>query len=117
MLSARCKLCNRELTSTSKFNSVDAQNQMSVIDDHVGANDLGQLFLRNMKILNIKNSNKDDLKYQEERRKHKVRKLNLKNDNDQSSAIPLLLTHQQSFSIMIDVSRLLVMVLHVIPNN
>jgi len=77
MLSARCKLCNRELTSTSKVQFCGCSNQMSVIDDHVGANDLGQVILtkheNNIKYKGI--LTKDDLKYQEERRKRKVRKL------------------------------------------
>tara|TARA_A200000113_G_scaffold159227_1_gene143961 strand:- start:48 stop:215 length:168 start_codon:yes stop_codon:yes gene_type:complete len=50
---------------------------MSVIDDHVGANDLNQVILtkheNNIKYNGI--LTKDDLKYQEERRKRKVRKL------------------------------------------
>jgi hypothetical protein len=50
---------------------------MHVVDDTVGANDLSQVVLLNHK-KNIKYQGiltHDDLKYQEERRKRKVRKL------------------------------------------
>ena len=77
MLSARCKMCNRELTSTSKVQFCGCPNQMKVVDDTVGAVDLGQVVLtkheNNIKYNGILTP--DDLKYQEERRKRKVRRI------------------------------------------
>ena len=77
MLTARCKVCRRELTRTSKVQFCGCPNQMKVVDDTVGAIDLGQVVLVNHE-KNIKYNGiltPDDLKYQEERRKRKVRKL------------------------------------------
>ena len=45
MLSARCKLCNKELTSNSKVQFCGCPNHMKVVDDTVGAIDLGQVVL------------------------------------------------------------------------
>ena len=77
MLTARCKMCNRELTSTSKVQFCGCPNQMKVVDDTVGAVDLGQVVLikheKNIKYNGILTP--DDLKYQEERRKRKVRRI------------------------------------------
>ena len=70
-------MCNRELTSTSKVQFCGCPNQMSVVDDVVGAIDLNEVVLtnheKNIKYNGILSDN--DLKYQEERRKRKVRKL------------------------------------------
>ena len=77
MLTARCKMCNVELTSTSKVQVCGCPNQMSVVDDVVGAIDLNEVVLTNHE-KNIKYNgilSDSDLKYQEERRKRKVRKL------------------------------------------
>ena len=77
MLTARCKLCGKELTSTSKVQFCGCPNQMSVVDDVVGAIDLNEVVLTNHE-KNIKYNgilSDSDLKYQEERRKRKVRKL------------------------------------------
>ena len=77
MLSVRCKVCNKELTSTSKVQCCGCPNMMRVIDDVVGATDLSEVILLNHE-KNIKYQGiltQSDLKYQEERRKRKVRKL------------------------------------------
>tara|TARA_B100000925_G_scaffold265774_1_gene225121 strand:- start:505 stop:753 length:249 start_codon:yes stop_codon:yes gene_type:complete len=77
MLMARCKACNKELTSTSKVQFCGCPNQMRVLDDHVGAIDLGQVILLNSK-KNIKYNGiltDNDLQYQEARKKRRVRKL------------------------------------------
>ena len=70
-------MCNKELTSTSKVQFCGCSNQMRVVDDHVGANDLSQVVLTNheksIKYNGILTDH--DLKYQEERRNRKVRKL------------------------------------------
>lgn len=78
MLSVRCKTCNRELISSSKTQCCGCQNMMTVRDDQVSANDLSKVVWLNCKD-NLKNNNiltKNDLEYQENRRKRKVRKLN-----------------------------------------
>ena len=78
MLSVRCKTCNRELTSSSKTQCCGCPNMMTVRDDQVSANDLSKVVWLNSKD-NLKNNNiltKNDLEYQESRRKRKVRKLN-----------------------------------------
>ena len=71
-------MCNRELTSTSKVQFCGCPNQMKVVDDTVGAIDLDQVVLvkheKNIKYNGILTP--DDLKYQEERRKRKVRRIN-----------------------------------------
>ena len=78
MLSARCKICRKELTSNSKVQYCGCPNQMKVVDDTIGAIDLGQVVLtkhdNNIKYHGILTP--DDLKYQEERRKRKVRRIN-----------------------------------------
>ena len=77
MLSARCNVCNKEIISTSKVQCCGCPNMMKVIDDTVGAVDLGQVVLLQHK-KNIKYNGiltPDDLKYQEDRRKRKVRRL------------------------------------------
>ncbi len=78
MLSARCKLCNTELTSTSKVQFCGCPNQMRVVDDHVGAVDLSQVVLTNhnssVKYNGILTNS--DLEYQESRKKRRVRKIN-----------------------------------------
>ena len=77
MLTARCKVCRKELTSTSKVQFCGCPNQMRVVDDTVGAIDLGEVVLVNHE-KNIKYNGiltETDLKYQEDRRKRKVRKL------------------------------------------
>ena len=78
MLSVRCKICNVELTSSPKSQSCGCPNMMILQGDKVTANDLSQVVLLNSKT-NMKKGgvlNKEDLEYQENRRKRKVRKLN-----------------------------------------
>ena len=78
MLSIRCKMCNTELTSTSKIQCCGCPNMMKIIDDTISALDLNQVILINSES-NIKEQGhlrSDDLQYQENRRKRKVRKLN-----------------------------------------
>jgi competence protein ComGC len=77
MLSARCKICNVELYSSSKSQCCGCENQMSIIDDKISANDLSEVVLTNSE-KNLKKGgmlSNADLEYQENRRKRKVRKL------------------------------------------
>ena len=74
----RCKKCNKEISSTSKTQCCGCPNQMVVRDETVSAVDLSQVVLLDSK-KNLKKTgllSNDDLKYQENRRKRKVRKLN-----------------------------------------
>ena len=77
MLVIRCKMCNTELASTSKIQCCGCPNMMKIIDDTVGAMDLNQVVMTNNES-NVKKQGhlrSDDLQYQEDRRKRKVRKL------------------------------------------
>ncbi len=77
MLLVRCKVCNKELRSTSKVQCCGCSNMMKVVDDTVGAMDLSQVVLLNSE-KNVKKTallSNADLKYQEDRRKRKIRKL------------------------------------------
>lgn len=77
MLTARCKKCRKEITSSNKIQYCGCSNMMNVVDDRIGAVDLGEVVLVNYE-KSIKGSSvltDSDLLYQEERRKRKVRKL------------------------------------------
>jgi hypothetical protein len=78
MLTARCKICHKELASSSKVQFCGCPNQMRVVDDTIGAIDLDQVVLTNYnkKIKYTGILTNDDLKYQEERRQRKVRRIN-----------------------------------------
>jgi len=70
-------VCNKELRSTSKVQCCGCSNMMKVVDDTVGAMDLSQVVLLNSE-KNVKKTallSNADLKYQEDRRKRKIRKL------------------------------------------
>jgi hypothetical protein len=71
-------MCNTELTSTSKTQCCSCPNMMKIIDDTISALDLNQVVLINSEN-NVKEQGhlcSDDLQFQENRRKRKVRKLN-----------------------------------------
>ena len=78
MLVVRCRDCNKEITSQpSQSRSCGCPNMMTVKGDSVSAVDLGMVVV----ISSDKNPTKEgvlspqDLSFQEERRKRKVRKL------------------------------------------
>ena len=77
MLKVRCKRCNTELHSTSKVQCCGCPNQMVVVDDKVTANDMSQVIMlsSNKKSKNSGVLTSQDMQFQEERRKRKVRKL------------------------------------------
>ena len=77
MLTAKCKVCNTEITSNHKIQCCGCINQMVVQEDTITAKDLSKVLLINSE-KNVKDSSilsKSDLEYQENRRKRKVRKL------------------------------------------
>ena len=73
----RCKQCGTELIGTGKVQCCGCPNKMKVVDDKVGANNLDLVVLLQSNKIVKKTSvlSPNDLKYQEERRKRKVRKL------------------------------------------
>lgn len=77
MIKVRCLSCNKELVSTSKVQFCGCPNQMSVVDNKIGAKDLNKVVMisnnRERKI--DSHFSREELRYQEERRKRKVRKL------------------------------------------
>ena len=78
MLSVRCKSCNKELVSTPKLQCCGCPNMTTVIGEKITAVDMSKVLLLNSekKIKNNGILTNDDLQYQEDRRKRKVRKLN-----------------------------------------
>ena len=77
MITVRCRSCNKELISTNKSQSCGCPNMMTVKGESVTAVDLGKVIMINSgKEKNSKNTlSPQDLVFQEERRKRKVRKL------------------------------------------
>ena len=72
-----CCKCNKE-HSTSKIQYCGCPNQMYVVDDKVGDNDLDKVVLLNS-IDSVRKTgvlSNTDLEYQESRRKRRVRKWN-----------------------------------------
>jgi len=77
MIIVKCTSCGKELTSTSKVQFCGCPNQMSLVDNKIGAKDLDKVVMvsnnRERKI--DSHFSREELRYQEERRKRKVRKL------------------------------------------
>lgn len=78
MLSIRCKRCGKELEAHPvKTRSCGCPNMATLTGDKISAVDLSEVLLLNTE-KNIKKQpllSNTDLKYQEERRKRRVRKL------------------------------------------
>lgn len=77
MITVRCKECRRELTSTSKVQFCGCPNQMRVVDDKIGAKDLDKVVMvtNNVERKIDSHFSTQELLYQEERRRRKVRKI------------------------------------------
>ena len=77
MIIVRCKECNTELTSTNKVQTCGCPNQMNLANNKVGAVDLDKVVMvsydREVKIDSV--FSREELAYQEQRRKRKVRRL------------------------------------------
>jgi ABC-type uncharacterized transport system ATPase subunit len=78
MITVRCKECNTEINSNNKTQVCGCSNMMSVKGDKVSAQDLSKVVMidnsssqKNKPVLS-----NQDLAFQEERKKRKVRKLN-----------------------------------------
>ena len=77
MITVRCKECRKELTSSSKVQFCGCPNKMRVVGDKVGANDLSKVVMvsNNVEKKIDSHFSREELLYQEQRRKRKVRKL------------------------------------------
>ena len=77
MITVRCKECRKELTSNSKIQFCGCPNQMSIVDNKIGAKDLDKVVMVSNEVEKKIDSHfsRSELLYQEERRKRKVRKL------------------------------------------
>ena len=77
MITVRCKECRKELTSTSKVQFCGCPNQMRVVDDKIGAIDLSKIVMvtNNQERKIDSHFSNEELLYQENRRKRKVRKI------------------------------------------
>ena len=77
MITIRCKECKTELTSSSKIQFCGCPNQMSLIDNKIGAKDLDKIVMVSNNVENKIDSHfsRSELLYQEERRKRKVKRL------------------------------------------
>ena len=77
MITIRCKECKTELTSTSKVQFCGCPNQMSLVDNKIGANDLEKVVMVTNDVERKIDSHftREELLYQEERRRRKVKRL------------------------------------------
>ena len=76
MLAVRCKACNREVVSSNKPKSCGCSNMTTVSGDNVTAKDLSKVIMLNSgKVVEKSALSPQDMQWQEERRKRKVKKL------------------------------------------
>lgn len=77
MITVRCKECKTELTSSSKLQFCGCPNQMSLFENKVGAKDLDKVVMITNNVERKINSHfsREELVYQEERRRRKVKRL------------------------------------------
>ena len=76
MITVRCKVCGTELTSCSKVQVGGCSNRMEVCGDKISALDLSNVIMvgsDKKEKTNVLSA--QDLSFQEERRKRKIRKL------------------------------------------
>ena len=78
MLSVRCRVCGKEIIGhATKAKSCGCDNMTTVTGDNVTARDLSQVVMLNSGKVSDKDVlSSQDLAWQEERRKRKVKKLN-----------------------------------------
>lgn len=77
MLKIRCKECKTELISSSKIQFCGCPNQMSLVDNKIGAKNLDKVVMvsNNLERKIDSHFSREELLYQEERRTRKVRRL------------------------------------------
>ena len=75
-LIVRCKVCNKELTSSTKIQVCGCPNRMEVCNNKISAIDLKKVVVVEYEGSKQRSLfSKEDLEYQESRRQRKVRKL------------------------------------------
>ena len=65
MLSVRCKVCNVELTSSSKTQVCGCPNMMTITDDAVSATDLKKVVITRLDTKETEGLTSQDLQWQE----------------------------------------------------
>ena len=77
MLRIRCKNCNKELEShPTQTRCCGCSNMTTITGDNISARDMSKVIMLNSNVTKEKNNlTSQDLQWQEERRKRKVRKL------------------------------------------
>ena len=75
MLTVRCKECGKELVSSSKTQVCGCPNMMTLTGDAVSARDLNMVVITRLDKKETEGLTSQDLAWQEDRRKRKVRKL------------------------------------------
>ena len=72
----RCKECKTEITSSPKPQGCGCPNQLIVHDDQVSAIDLGKVVMVQNNTKDKESSlSRDDIAWQEQRRKRKIKRL------------------------------------------
>ncbi len=77
MITIRCKVCNKELTGTTKIQCCGCPNMMKIIDTDFGAMDLSKVVI--VSDTTKKESTKfasSDIAWQRSRSERKIRKMN-----------------------------------------
>lgn len=78
MIIVRCKECNTELTSSNKIQTCGCANQLKLEDNKICAENLDKVVMvsydREEKLNSV--FSREELAYQEQRRKRKVKRLN-----------------------------------------
>ena len=77
MLRIRCKNCNKELEShPTQTRCCGCSNMTTITGDNISARDMSKVIMLNSNITKEKNNlTSQDLQWQEQRRKRKVRRL------------------------------------------
>lgn len=77
MLRIRCKNCNKELEShPTQTRCCGCSNMTTITGDNISARDMSKVIMLNSNVTKEKNNlTSQDLQWQEERRKRKVRRL------------------------------------------
>ena len=75
MLMVRCKDCNTELASSNKTQVCGCPNMMTITGENVSAVNLKRVVITRQDMKETEGLTSQDLEWQEQRRKRKVRKL------------------------------------------
>tara|TARA_B100000902_G_scaffold91948_1_gene95367 strand:+ start:305 stop:550 length:246 start_codon:yes stop_codon:yes gene_type:complete len=76
MIIVRCKACNKEVKSSTQTQVCGCSNMLTVTEDTFSARDMSMVIMVSNNLKNEKDGlTEQDLQWQEQRRKRKVRKL------------------------------------------